>query len=249
MLKKEKLLNISKKLITNQDDFVSSFRKNLFLYIKEKEITINDISEESGVSFSTLNSFLYGKSNNMQIGNAIKLARALNVSIDELVGAGTIPDISRESVSLCRNLPENDLYLVRWLIRYLDCLNRKTEPNKRYVSVMELECECGNLKITSNYRKIDITDIKDENRHKIFFGITMPCDNYMPVYSPYDILLIANDREPMKNENVILRTGKYLWIAKKYRGSDFYSIRDGKYRCNEEEIDEVIGYVAEIVQK
>lgn len=251
MIKKEKLNELSKNLSANRDDFISAFRHNLFMYIDEKDITIKDISEKANVPFSTLNSFLYGDSKDIKLSTAVKLARALDVSIDELVGADTINEVSRESIAICRNLPDNALYLVRWYIRYIDSLNKKNEPHKRYVSVMELECNAnGNLKITSNYRHIDITDIGEEYRSKIFFGITMPCDHYMPTYSPYDILLIANDREPYRNENSLLRIDGQLRIAKRKIENGiakYHSIRDGKFRINEEDVDEVVGYVAYVL--
>ena len=60
MMNKEKLKKISKNLSANFDDFMSAFRKNMFMYLEEKGITIKDISEESDVPFSTLNTFLYG---------------------------------------------------------------------------------------------------------------------------------------------------------------------------------------------
>ena len=247
-MNKEKLKKISRNLSANRDDFMSAFRHNLFMYIDEKEITIKDISEKANVPLSTLNSFLYGDSKDIKLSTAVKLAHALNVSIDELIGAETINEVSRESIAICRNLPDNALYLIRWYIRYIDSLNKKNEPNKRYVSVMELECNHnGNLKMTTNYRHIDITDIGEEYRGKVFFGITMPCEHYMPIYSPYDILLIANDRNAKINENVLIRTDGNLFLAKRRVENGiikYYSIRDGKFRLNESEIDEVIGYIA-----
>ena len=244
MLKKEKLNELSKNLSANRDDFISAFRHNLFMYIDEKDITIKEISEKANVPFSTLNSFLYGDSKDIKLSTAVKLARALDVSIDELVGADTINEVSRESISICRNLPDNALYLIRWYIRYIDSLNKKNEPNKRYVSVMKLDCnQNGNLKMTTDYRHIDITEIDKECSCKVFFGITMPCDHYMPVYSPYDILLIANDRQPTMHENSLIRVNGCLFIAKK-KNNEYFSIRDGKFRFKEYEIDEHIGYVA-----
>lgn len=247
-MNKEKLKKISRNLSANSDDFMSAFRKNMFMYIEEKDITIKEISEEADVPFSTLNTLLYGNSKDIKLSTAVKLAKALNVSIDELIGAETINEVSRESIAICRNLPENSVYLIRWYIRYIDSLNKKNEPHRRYVSIMELECNNnGNLKITTNYRHIDITDIGEEYRSKVFFGITMPCDNYMPTYSPYDILLIANDRNAKTNENVLIRTGGNLFLAKRKVENGlvkYYSMRDGRFRLNEDNVDEVIGYIA-----
>ena len=114
MLTKEKLKEISTHLSADRTDYISAFRKNLFMYIEDKDITIKDISEASGVPFSTLNTFLYGDSKDAKLSTAVKLAHALGVSIDELVGAYTINSITRESLSICRNLPDNELYLIRW---------------------------------------------------------------------------------------------------------------------------------------
>ena len=248
---KEKLKNISKNLSADSNDFMSSFRKNMFMYLEEKGITIKDISEESDVPFSTLNTFLYGDSKDIKLSTAVKLAKALNVSIDELIGAETINEVSRESLVICRNLPDNALYLIRWYIRYIDSLNKKNETHRRYVSVMELECNHnGNLKITTNYRHIDITYIGEEYRSKVFFGITMPCEHYMPIYSPYDILLIANDRNANINENSLIRIDGNLFLAKRKIENGiakYYSIRDGKFRLDEDNVDEVIGYIAHVL--
>ena len=250
-MEKEKLKELSLKLSSDSNDYMSAFRKNLFMYIDEKDITIKEISETADIPFSTLNSFLYGKTNDVKLSTAVKLAKALKISIDELVGAETISDISRESIAICRNLPDNALYLIRWYIRYIDSLNKKNEPHRRYVSVMELECNHnGNLKITTNYRHIDITEIGEEYRSKVFFGITIPFDHYMPTYSPYDILLIANDRDAKTNENVLIRTDGNLFLAKRKienGNAKYYSIRDGKFRLNEDNVDEVIGYIAYII--
>ena len=247
-MQNEKLKKMSLNLCANKHDYMKSFRKNVDMYISEKDITLREVAEIADMPFDTLKNFLYKDSADCKLSTAVKLARALNVSIDELVGAETINEVSRESIAICRNLPDNELYLVRWYIRYIDSLNKKNEPHKRYVSVMELECNAnGNLKMTSNYRHIDITDIGEEYRSKIFFGITMPCENYMPTYSPYDILLIANDREPYRNENSLLRIDGQLRIAKRKVENGiakYYSIRDGKYRIDEKDVDEVIGYVA-----
>lgn len=248
MLKNEKLKEISMKLCSDKEKYMRSFRKNIDMYVSEKDITLRGISEAANMPFETLKNFLYKNNEDCKLSTAVKLARALNVSVDELIGSETVPPVTLESIRMCRDLPDNDLYLVRWFIRYLHRLNENAKPNKRMLSVMELECnENGNLKITTQYRKIDITDLEPEIKGKVFFGITMPCDHYMPIYSPYDILLIANDRPPKPNENCLIRMNGLLHIAKRKseKGSvRFYSIRDGKYRVDQSEIDELIGYIA-----
>lgn len=250
-MQNEKLKKMSLNLCADKHDYMKSFRKNVDMYISEKDITLREVAEIAGMPFDTLKNFLYKDSSDCKLSTAVKLARALNVSIDELIGAETINEVSRESIAICRNLPENAVYLIRWYIRYIDSLNKENEPHRRYVSIMELECNHnGNLKITTNYRHIDITNIGEEYRSKVFFGITMPCEHYMPIYSPYDILLIANDRNAKINENALIRIDGNLFLAKRKveNGSaKYYSIRDGKFRINEDDVDDVVGYIVGVL--
>lgn len=248
MFSKEKLLEISKSLTENEDDLTSSFRQNLFTYLKDPEITLARLSEASEVPYNTLNSFLYGNSRSVRIDNVVKLSKALNVSIDELVGANTIPQLSRESLRICRELPEKDLLLVRWFIRYLDRLNKNLEPNKRYVSVMmPFQTNDGNFEVTADYKKVEITELEEPLRSKIFMGFNIICDHYMPYYGPGDIILIANDRPPTFTEHAVVRVGKYLFIIRRVVENGvakYYSIRDGRYRIDENDIEELMGYIA-----
>lgn len=251
MLKKENLREISKKLVANRVDYLSAFRENVNKYIDDKEITLVGLARAATIPVNTLNTFVYGKSKDMRLSNVVKIAHALEISLDELVGAETIPEQTRESVRLCRNLPENDLYLVRWFIRYLGYLNSKTEPNKRYISVMLPTIDnSGNLKIASNYEKIDVSNLEESISGKVFFGVKLGCENYMPHYTPNDILLLANDRPPKPTENCIVRIGKFIYLAKQkieHNTPSYYSIRDGKYRFDASGIDELIGYIAKTI--
>ena len=233
--------------VLNNGNFMETLRENVHTMRKEKNWTIRKLAEKADLSEDTLGPFLGGKSKDCNLSTLIKLAKALDVTLDELVGVDTNSKITRESLSICRKLPDNAVYLIRWYIRYIESLNRNNEPGKRYVSVMQLECNHhGNMKITSNYKHIDISHVNGEYRHKIFFGIKIPCEHYMPVYSPYDTLLIANDRIPAYNEHCLLRISNHLFLGRKKIENgitNYYSILGGKFKFSENEVEEVVGYV------
>lgn len=248
-MKKQKNLSIqNERVVKINVDFSDTLRSNILKYAEDKGMTIVDIANKSDIPINTLNSFLHRFSNDMKVFNAVKIAKTLGISVDELVGADTLPELTKESLALCRTLPENDLYLVRWFIRYLASLNSKIEPNKRYISaIVPVRTNNGDFKISSEYEKIEITNLKEPLRSKIFVGCRITCDYYMPHYLPGDVILIANDRPAKSNENVVVRAGKYLFIVKRKVENgiaSFYSIRDGKYRIDESDVDELIGYVA-----
>jgi hypothetical protein len=84
-------------------------------------------------------------------------------------------------------------------------------------------------------------------------GIKTSVDHYMPHYTPYDILLIANDRYPKPSEDSVIIYGDNVFIVRRHScGNGHYeylSIRDSRFRCSESDIDNVIGYVALVIDQ
>lgn len=239
-------------LVKNSVELSECFRQNLLYYVGKNNMTMVELANKSDIPINTINSFLHRISNDMKISNVAKIAKTLNVSIDELVGADTMHDLTKESLDMCRNMPENDLRLVRWFIRCLTDLNSKTEPNKRYITVMLPEKDNhGNYKLVSRFEKVEITGLEEPIRSKVYIGFKMFSEYYMPYYFPGDILLIANDRPAKSIEHVVVRAGDYVFVVKRLVEdgvAKYYSIRDGKYRIDESEVDELIGYVAHVLK-
>ncbi len=250
-MQKENLKIISKNLFSNQENFMDSFRKNLDLYLSIPEVTIKALSEEANIPFATLNGLLYGDSKDCKLSTAIALARALGVSIDELVGAQTIPDDERSNLATFRNLPPNSKYLIGWYLQHQEAISSKTPKGRKLLSVMEPICtNNGNLKVQDIYKHIDITNLNPEIKSKVFVGMSIPCEHYMPIYSPYNILLIANDRTAMPNEHVLVSVDGCLFLYKRKivdGAARLYSLRDNRYRMDEDDADEIVGYVVHVL--
>lgn len=238
---------ISKHFVASDTDYMSAFRNNVLFYISKSGITLKELAEGSDLSVDTLKSFLYKNQKDCKLSTAVSLAKAIGFSIDELVGANTMNLITKECITMCRNLPDNALYLVRWYIRQQHRLYSQKSKREKIISVMQVQCALnGNLKMTNNYTQMDITSLDREIVSKIFFGIRLSCEHYMPHYSPYDTLLIANDRPPFFNEDsaIIINDNFYIARRKVENGiAKYYSIRDGKYQIDEKDVDEIVGYI------
>lgn len=252
MMKSEQLKLLSKKMVVNHDDFMVSLRKNLQVYLDEKNIALHDIAEKADISSETLKTIVYGDSKDCKVSTVIALAKALELSIDELVGAGTLQDEVRESIAITRNLPKQYVRFVRWAIRYHERMLSEKQVSEKAVTVMIAERNNeGNVLFTNNYEMLDISGIPELIRPKTFMGIKLPTDGYMPTYDEGDILLIANDRPAMPSETAVIMYGGFMWLAKRKidivdgkKTANYYSIRDGKFRVAEKDVDEVIGYVS-----
>lgn len=247
MIRKDNQKNYDENSVSNIGNFMDTLRKNIVHFKKEKKWTLRTLADKADMSEDTLGTLLNGKNKDCNMSTVIKIAKALNVCIDELIEADTVSQRFKESISICRKLPDNDVYLIQWYIRYIESLHKGDKPNKRYVSVMELDCNHhGNLKITSNYTRIDISHINEEYRYKVFFGVKIPCEHYMPIYSPYDILLVANDRLPSYNEHCLVRTNNNFYIARRKveNGTIKYiSILDNRFKYTDGELCELVGYI------
>ena len=57
----EKLNKLSLKLVADKTNYMSAFKKNIDMYINEKDIKLREISEKADIPFETLKSFIYGK--------------------------------------------------------------------------------------------------------------------------------------------------------------------------------------------
>lgn len=255
MLDNNHLRKLSRDLISEPDDFMHSFRKNLFMYIERKDITLAEVAEAADIPFSTLRAFLYGDSKDCHLSTAVKLARVLCVSVDELVGSGTISPQTCESLQLVRQLPESFTHFVRWSIHFHYDMLTSEKVSQKAIEVMMAECaDNGNLKMTNDLEIMDVSDLNDDIRPKVFMGIRIPCDHYAPHYFAGDILLIANDRSARNDERVVIVVGDNMWILRRKeelvngeKKVNYYSIRDGRLRTSEDRASLVIGYVAKTV--
>lgn len=255
MLEKKKLRELSKNLISNPENYMYSFRENVRMYIDHKDITIAEVAELADIPESTLKSFIYGKSQDCNLSTAIKLSKVFNISLDEMVGCGTIVPQTCESLQIMRSLPESFTHFVRWAIRYHKNMMECNSVIKHAVEIMNPEESLdGNLKMTNNFDIIDISNINKDIFPKIFMGIRIPTNRFAPKYFEGEIILLANDRDARPSEPVVVSTDDNLWIFNRKeeiidgkKKVNYYSIRDGKLRATDEQIPVIIGYVAKVV--
>lgn len=257
MLQDKHLKELSRKMVAEPNDYMKSLRRNLQTYVDDKDITMHEIAEAADLSVDTVKTLIYGDSKDCKLSTIVALAKALKISVDELVGSGTISPVMCESIQITRNLPDNYVYFVRWCIRYHERMLKTKKASKKAINVMLAECtNNGNLRMNNNFELLDISDLSDSVRPKIFIGIKIPCDHYMPLLMEGDILLIANDRTPLATEYAVVVSSGNIWLVKRKEERDadgnrifkYYNIRDGKFVSDEEDIEEVIGYVVKIVQ-
>lgn len=255
MIDKKRLKYMATDLVTDPDDYISALRHNIDRYIADKDITLNDVAEAADMSVSTLKTFLYGNARDCHLSTAVKLARVFEVTLDELVGCGTMSEETKRSIQLTRQMPESYTYFIRWMINFQYDMITSRQYIKDSIEVMQAELrEDGTFMASNIFENVDISHVSKERRTKIFLGIKLPGSNYEPMYMKSTILLLANDRNPMEDEKVVVCIDEALWIFKaKYERENgekmlkYYSIRDGLFRVHARDV-QTLGYVVEIIR-
>lgn len=252
-MKNQNLKISGEKRVEKSTKYIDIFRRNIDTLMEQHEYTIKETAEIADISFDTLKTFLYDKdAKDCRLSTAVKLARAFNVSIDELVGAETIDSRSMENLQIYRSLPDGSKALIDWHIKNQKFIREK-HNNKKIISVMKPLCaHNGNMKITSDYEELEIATLDEELFHKVFLGIRIPCLHYLPHYTQGEVLLLANDRDAMYGENTVIVINGNIIITNRVvenGTTKYYGIRDGKFRVADPENVEVLGYIAKVLHE
>lgn len=231
---------------------MSAFKKNIDMVIEGKAITVKELSERADIPFSTLSAFLYGDNTDCRLSTAVKLARALDVSLDELVGAETVPPLARESLKMCKTLPEHALYLIRYFVSHQKNIYENLDPVTKHISVFCPNTIRGRLVTTNVTETISVEKLPDHIKASVYTGIKLPeeYEHFMPYYAPEEIILISADREALDGERcVVTYEGRIFIVVKKSfieegkKKWKYVALMNSKIVIPANEIDDKLGYV------
>ena len=249
-MKNEKTKKFDEKLVSNPTNFIESFRTNSFNLMEKHDWSIRELAEKADMPFETLKSFLYGDSKDCKLSTAVKLAKAFDICIDELVGAETMHPLSRESLSLCRKLPDYVVYLIRSFIRHQYNVHSQFDDKSINIPVLLPECQNGYLQTTNITETVCIDHLTNGLKSRICLGLKIPCEHYEPFYMPGEIVLLAADRDGQHNEKCVVCYKGHFFLCRKIFYIDngqkkfkYVSLIGGKSEILPSDIDEKIGYV------
>lgn len=209
----KKLKQISLKMTSDRNDYMSAFRKNIFTFLEDKDITLSEVAEKADISFSTLRTFLYGDATDCKLSTAVKLARAFGISMDELVGAETIENETRQTIAMSRNLKDHHRYVIRLFAKHQYLLHGEVPQTSKQISVLLPECQYGHLKTTNLTEALNIDFLPKEMRSEVCLGLKIPCSHYEPYYIKEEILLLGAHREGFDKERCVVSKDGNLYLC------------------------------------
>ena len=253
MTKKEISSNLTPKLSEKPHNYFPTMRRNVDKLMDEKDMSLRELSELSGVNSDTVKTFLYDKdAKDCRLSTAIGIAKAFGLTVAELAETDTMDDRTIENMKIYRSLPDSSKALVDFVLRHQKFMHEEHKSN-RIISIMQPICNNhGNLKKTNIFEPMNIDNIGRESIHRIFMGIKIPCEHHLPYYMKGDIILIANDRDANHNEHTVIIVNDNIIITKRVvqnGKAKYYGIRDNVLRSEDDDRIYVLGYVVKIISE
>lgn len=250
ILQREKLKKLALNLTVDRNDYMSAFRKNIDMYVAEKDITLREIAEAADISYSTLNTFVYGNSTDCKLSTAVKLARAFGISVDELIGAGTIEDETRQTIAMSRNLKDHHRHVIRVFAKHQYLLHGDVPVKSKQISVMIPECQHGHLRTTTMTEALNIDHLPQSVKSEACLGLRIPCKHYEPLFMRDETLILGAHREGLNGEMCVVSKDGNMYICKKKifftegkKEINYHSVINGNLLFKYDDIDDRIGYI------
>ena len=216
-------------------------------YMADNNLTAQKFAEKAGIPFNTLHSIIY-KDIGCHLETAIAISKAIGIGLDELANTGSLPDDTILSIQKSRKLPEYRRKLIKRYINWQYVLEGNNREGKRkIIDVMNLDYINDHLHPTEDLEELDISDMDDDIKAKVFHGMRIPCEEYIQFYRENDVLLLCDDRQPRARERcVILYYGRIFIVQMERRNGivGYRGIRNAEVFVPQEEIEYYFGYVA-----
>ena len=243
--------NIEKKLVKNPQNPTSALRQNVDTLMDIYGYTLSETAEKANLSFENFKAFFYGKSEEVRLSTAVKLARVFDLSVDEIAGSETVSNDMEDYINMYKELPEHSKYLVKYFLKHQNSIYKRKEiVGKKVISVLKPQCNDSYLQTTNVTEELCIEHLNENIKSKVLLGLKIPCEHYMPIYSPYDILLIAADREAHNGERCVIERNNNLFIVEKkiyikdgVKRSEYVSLMNSRFTVPDTEIDYKLGYI------
>lgn len=178
----------------------------------KKDLSITELASESGIPKETIKTILYQNPKDARLSTSIKLADALNCSLDDLVGRKYLSKEEQHLLNLLKKLPDRSVLFLQEIADleyHLIQENKKNKANKIPV-LAPTKYFCDGLLYDSLF--YETVDISYHPYNKIIMcGLKITNNDFAPTYNAEDILLIAKDRPPVQNDCAV-----YLYEGRLY---------------------------------
>ena len=177
----------------------------------ERKISINDFAEMCDLPIETVKNVYYGKTTDPKLSTAIKMADALNLSLNCFVGKCSNTSAERALLDNYRNCGKHGKAIVELIARY-EAGAIKSERERKDRHKIPCIIPHGDLHNGIVYETCDTIEIETPIPNA-YIGIQMTNNDLSPAFCKNDILLFEN-RFPTNTETSAFFKADRIYIRK-----------------------------------
>lgn len=189
---------------------------NISNELQKKNWSLLRLSEESGVPYDTVKKLLTYRIDNPHMSNLVKIASALDCTLDNLIPLTVCPDSNQDKDTRVGRLMQYMTELEKSLAVFEPVQSEEYLPvlspigNRNSGGLYEDSCAITAIPI-GQYRK--------RFGDQLSCAIRVTTNSYHPVYYQNDILLIGKDRMPLTGETGVFVKDGYIYLRKFISGN------------------------------
>lgn len=186
----------------------------------ERGMSKEELAESCDLPIETIRNIYYGKTSDPKASTMMKMSKALNISINCLMGECSHPSEERALLNFYRGCGNHGKSIILLIAKY-EAIMAKEERETPHRHVVPCLMPQGELRHGILFDNCEVMDIYTTEEDACM-AIKMMNNDFVPAYCKGDVLLIAN-RFPENNEwGVFLKNGRaficqYVEEEKHYR--------------------------------
>lgn len=197
--------------VKKNTDGKKMLEKRLKTLLNGKQLSIDEFAEMCDLPVETVKNVYYGRTADPKISTVMKMAKALNISVNCLMGQ--CPHTTEEKILLqsYRSCGKHGRSLITLTAKY-EALSAKEE--RESLVKHKIPCMIPNSEM---YKGIDYSECQlveiETNKPEAYVSIQMPSNELVPLYCKNDIILIEN-RFPKHKEYAVFYIDSKIFIRR-----------------------------------
>ena len=188
--------------------------------LSERRISINDFAEMCDLPLETVKNVYYGKTTDPKLSTAVKMAEALNLSVNCLIGKCSHTPSERVLLENYRSCGKHGKAIIELIARY-EAGAIKSDRERKDMHKIPCIIPHGDIHNGIIYDLCDTIEI-ETTISNAYIGIQMTNNDLSPAFCRNDILLFEN-RFPTNTETAAFFKADRIYIRK-------FIEEDGKYK-------------------
>lgn len=205
------LSDINSFSVENDTDWKKMLEKRLKTLLSDKHLSIDEFAEMCNLPAETVKNVYYGRTTDPKISTVMKMANALNISVNCLMGHCSHTTEEKILLQNFRSCGKHGRSLISLTAKY-EALTVKEERESHIKHKIPCIIPQGDILQGIDYSKSRLIEI-ETSKPEAYVSIQLTTNELLPLYCKDDIVLIEN-RFPKHNEYGVFYIGSIIFIRR-----------------------------------